>query len=178
CVLAARLSEDPERDVVLLEAGPDYPTIDELPRELADGRLATASHDWGFTAEPDANGRRLTLLRARVTGGCSATNVTYATRGTRADYDAWRDLGNAGWGFDDVLPFFCRAETDADFGADPWHGDAGPLPIRRAPVEEQTELTRAFIDAAIAAGHEPVADLNRPGAVGVGAAPMNTRRGI
>ncbi len=81
CVLAARLSERPDRGVLLLEAGPDYATVDDLPADIADGFKVAESHDWGFVSEPDGAGGSLELLRGRLVGGCSALNATFAPRG-------------------------------------------------------------------------------------------------
>jgi choline dehydrogenase len=173
CVLAERLSQDGGRRVLLLEAGPDYPTRADLPADLADARNVADSHDWGFTSEPDGTGRSIALPRGRVVGGCSAVNATFAPRGFPGDYDAWAAAGNPGWSFQEVLPFFCRAESDLDFGAAPWHGARGPLAVRRYAAAERSAFSRAFLDAACAAGHAGVDDHNRPGAVGAGAAPVN-----
>lgn len=170
CVLAARLSEDPARRVLLLEAGPDYPEPDLLPEDLASGWAPAFSHDWGFTAEPNAGGTRLALTRARVVGGCSQTNATLALRGSPADYDAW---GN-GWSWEEVLPYFRRLESDLDFGDQAWHGHDGPLPIRRYGPEELTPWQAAGLDVLLVRRHARVADHNRPGATGAGPVPVNT----
>ncbi len=126
CVLATRLSEDPDRRVLLVEAGPDHVGREALPPEIADGSFPTGSHDWGFRSEPDAGGRTLDLLRGKLMGGCSSTNACLALRGSAADYDAWAASGVTGWAFDDVLPAFRACETDLDFPAAAWHGDLGP----------------------------------------------------
>jgi choline dehydrogenase len=170
CAVAARLSEDERRRVLLLEAGPDY---DELPPDVRSSWVPTRAHDWGFVAEPDALGRRITLPRGKLVGGCSATNACIALRGSPADYDGW---GIDGWRFIDVLPFFRQLETDADFD-DEWHGREGPLPVGRYGEDELTAVQRAALEAALAAGHPPAGDHNRPGVVGMGAAPMNQRDG-
>jgi choline dehydrogenase len=177
CVLAARLSEDTDRRVVLLEAGPDYLDVADLPRDVVDASEPTLGHDWGYVAEPDDLGRRVPLPRARLMGGCSATNGCFALRGAPADYDGWAALGNPGWSFAEVLPFFRRLETDLDF-ADDWHGGDGPVPIRRHPPEELNSVQRAFIESAVTAGYRYVDDHNRPGAVGVGPTPRNARDGV
>ena len=107
CVLAHGLSLEPDRKVLLIEAGPDYPNASSLPSEIASGVSGAAStHDWGYVSAPDANGRAIELPRAKLTGGCSATNATLAVRGLPSDYDEWEALGNPGWSFEDVLPFF------------------------------------------------------------------------
>jgi choline dehydrogenase len=178
CVLAARLSEDAGRRVLLLEAGPDYPTREDLPGDVADGGFPIGSHDWGYRSEPLPGGRTIDLLRGRLMGGCSSTNACLALRGSPADYDDWAARGNPGWAWDDVLPFFRSCETDLDFPDAEWHGGKGPLPIRRATPDELVPTQAAALEAAVAAGHEPVDDHNRPWAVGIGCAPVNRVDGV
>jgi choline dehydrogenase-like flavoprotein len=115
CVLASRLSEDPGRSVLLLEAGPDYPRREDLPADVADGSHPIETHDWGFVGEPDRNARTIGLSRGKLMGGCSSTNACLALRGSPADYDAWAAAGNPGWAWDDVLPSFRACESDLDF---------------------------------------------------------------
>jgi choline dehydrogenase len=171
CVLAARLSEDPDRRVLLLEAGPDYPRLDQLPADLADGSDAVGdSHDWGFLGEPRPGAEPIRLLRGKVMGGSSAVNACWALRGSPADYAGWN---LPGWSFGEILPYFRTCEADADFGADPWHSSSGMVPIRRYRDDEMTALGRALIDTAVGLGHHPVDDHNRPGAVGAGKAPLS-----
>lgn len=171
CVLASRLSEDPDCRVVLIEAGPDY-TAAGLPADLADGvhGTSTSSHDWGLSGSGVAGEGRLSLPRGRVTGGSSAVNATVALRGHPADYDGW---GLPGWAWAEVLPAFIRLECDLDFGTAPYHGDAGPVPVRRYLGEERSELTTAFEAAFAAAGVPRIPDHNAPGAVGLSALPVN-----
>ena len=173
CVLASRLSEDPSRRVMLLEAGPDYPDIATLPEELIDGWRPVFTHDWGYASDPGEAGISIPLPRARVVGGCSATNAALALRGAVEDYDRWAALGNPGWSFDEVLPAFRRLEHDLDFPDAGWHGADGPLPVRRYPDEEIDPVQRAFLEAAVAVEDAPVEDHNRPGAVGIGKVPAN-----
>lgn len=179
CVLAARLSEDPDREVLLLEAGPDYPTRDELPLDIADGSCLpsdrSTSHDWGFTTTGSRDVPPVPLPRGWIVGGSSAVNGTFALRGFPEDYEAWEAAGNPGWGSDDVLEAFRRLETDLDVGDRPWHGAEGPVPVRRYRPEERSDVANAFLDAAEKAGHPVVDDHNEPGAVGVGPLPVNTR---
>jgi choline dehydrogenase len=176
-VLASRLSEDGNRRVLLMEAGPDFPTRESLPAVLADASCPTVEFDWGYASEPDRPGGATGLPRAKVMGGCSATNATFALRGAPSDYDAWARAGNEGWAFDDVLPYFCKLETDHDFG-DAWHGHDGPLPIRRTRASDLRPHQAALIDAARALGHEAIDDHNRPGALGAGATPRNAVDGV
>jgi choline dehydrogenase len=177
CVIAARLSLDGSRRVLLVEAGPDYPALKDLPADIADSSQPSSSHDWGFASEPDDLGRSIPLPRGRLMGGCSATNAAFVVRGWPQDYDAWAAAGNAGWSFAEVLPVFCAMEQDADFD-DEWHGSGGPLPVRRPSPNELSPLQLAFAQAALAVGHRRVRDHNRPGSVGVGAMPRNEQRGL
>ena len=175
CVRAARLSEDPARTVLLVEAGPDHPDPSTWPADVLDGSVPTIDHDWGYAADA-ALDRGIALPRARIMGGCSATNACFALRGAPGDYDAWLALGNPGWGWNDVVDDFRRLETDLDI-RDEWHGADGPIPIRRAPPAELNAVQSAFLEGAIEVGHAYVADHNRPGAVGVGPTPRNVRDG-
>ena len=177
CVLAARLSEDASRRVLLIEGGPDYETVADLPADVADASQPTTGHDWGFASEPDELGRSIPLPRARLIGGCSATNGGFAIRGWPADYDGWAAAGNPGWSFADLLPFFRVMEADSDFD-DEWHGSTGPIPVKRPSPDDLTPLQAAFVATSLAAGHAAVDDHNRPGAVGAGAMPRNVRDGI
>ena len=169
CVLAARFSEDPRHRVVLIEAGPDYPTVEQLPDDLRNGWRSAGTHDWSFADEITGG----PVARARVVGGCSATNGTIALRGTPGDYDRWAKLGNPGWSFAEVLPAFRRVEDDLDF-ADQWHGRGGAIPIRRYRPKELTAANAAAYTAMVLADFPELADHNRPGAIGLGPAPVNT----
>jgi choline dehydrogenase len=152
CVLAARLSADVRRGVLLVEAGPDYPAVADLPADIADPSVPAMSHDWGFVSEPDESGHSIPLPRGRLVGGCSATNACFALRGWPADYDEWAAGSSPGWSFADLLPVFRALESDADFGGG-WHGSRGPVPIRRPVAGELSPLQQAFADAAAATGH-------------------------
>jgi choline dehydrogenase len=176
CVLADRLSEDSDRSVLLLEAGPDHPDVGTLPRDVLDSSQPTVDHDWGYSADAQF-GRGIELPRARIMGGCSATNACFALRGAPHDYDTWVALGNPGWSFADVLGDFRRLENDEDF-RDDWHGSDGPIPVRRHPASELNRAQAAFLDGAVAVGHRYVEDHNRPGAVGVGPTPRTAREGM
>jgi choline dehydrogenase-like flavoprotein len=128
CVVAARLAESGSRSVLLLEAGPDLRA--EAPDEIRDAWHITRDFDWGYRSEPNPRGNVQDLWRNKLVGGTSWV-TRFAPRGSPADYDEWAALGNAGWSFDDVLPYFRHLEADADFGDTPWHGDSGPMPVRR-----------------------------------------------
>jgi len=176
CVLASRLSEDSDRKVLLVEAGPDHPDAATLPADVLDASQPTVEHDWGYTADEELD-RGISVPRARFMGGCSATNACFAQRGAPQDYDGWVALGNPGWAFADVLDGFRRLESDADF-ADQWHGSDGPIPVRRHPRSELNAVQTAFLDGATAVGHPYVDDHNQPGVVGVGPSPRTVRDGI
>lgn len=172
-VIAARASEDPHRSVLLIEAGPDYPVAAELPNDLRDGHdNSYVDHDWELKYNPV--GERFDRFpRGRVTGGSSAVNTTIALRGIPADYDEWADLGNPEWAWERVLPAFNRLERDLDFGAEDYHGDAGPISIRRWTTEELVPTQAAFIEAAVEHGFPACDDVNAPDAIGVGPMAMN-----
>ena len=174
CVVAARLSEDGARSVVLLEAG--GPPPDDQAADLHDGWKLPRPPDWGFATEPDDDGGVKTLRRGKVLGG-TAWLTRFALRGSPADFDEWAALGNPGWAFDDVLPAFLRLENDADFGDRAWHGDRGPIPITRYPMVDRTTAHEAIVEAALAAGFPSVEDHNAPGAVGIGRMPMSSSAG-
>ncbi|NYJ03746.1 GMC family oxidoreductase [Petropleomorpha daqingensis] len=169
CVLAARLSEAGDRTVLLLEAGPDYRAAD-LPAHLADGtRGADASgHDWAVPGR--TGGRALRLPRGKVIGGSGAVNAAFALRGSPHDYDGW---GIPGWSFADVLPDFVAVETDLDFGDRAWHGDGGPVPIRRYAGPELSPVAEALLGGLQRAGLRAVPDHNAPYACGAGPTPVN-----
>lgn len=143
---------------------------------MVDASEPTLGHDWGYTADPELD-RGIPLPRARIMGGCSATNACFALRGAPEDYDGWAAAGNPGWSFAEVLDDFRRLERDEDFH-DRWHGADGPIPIRRYPPSEVNAAQAAFLQGAVASGHEYVDDHNRPGAVGAGPTPRNVRDGM
>jgi choline dehydrogenase len=176
CVVAARLSESGSRSVLLLEAGPDRRA--QLSDEIRNGwDIKREFEDWGYTSEPDARGVVRNVWRKKLLGGTSWL-TRFTPRGSPADYDEWAALGNAGWGFDDVLPYFVGLEADSDFGDRPWHGDRGPMPSTRYLDLDHTAIAAAGVEALEAVGFPIVDDHNRPGAVGAGRMPMNSRHGI
>ena len=172
-VVAARASERPDLRVLLLEAGPDYPALAALPFDLVNSHNNSyRAHDWGLSHTPTA-GRSVPFPRGRVVGGSSAVNTTIALRGVPEDYDGWAALGNPGWGWSEVLPAFRRLERDLDFPDAAWHGDAGPIPIRRYGPTELLPQHSAFLDAATGLGYPACADGNDPAGWGAGPQPMN-----
>ncbi len=176
-VLAARLSEDPARRVLLLEAGPDYATVEATPHDLRDSTwISVVRHDWGFKADA-MKGREIEYPRGKVTGGSSAVNATIALRGVPEDYDEWARLGNSEWTWSRVLPYFRKLEDDQDEGG-PLHGCGGPIPVRRWKASELLPLQQACLDAGRALGFAAVTDHNHPEATGIGPWPMNQRDGL
>ena len=177
CVLANRLSDDPSNRVLLLEAGgkDNYIWV-----KIPVGYLYCIGNprtDWMMKTEAEAglNGRSLVYPRGRILGGCSSINGMIYMRGQARDYDHWRQLGNSGWGWDDVLPYFMRSEDHAG-GADDLHGEGGEW-----RVEDQRlswEILDAFRDACVSAGIPETADFNRGNNEGVGYFKVNQRRGL
>lgn len=172
-VIAARVSEDPNLSVALVEAGPDYPDLAELPFDLVNSHNNSYSeHDWGFQYEPTTS-RQDRFPRGRVVGGSSAVNTTIALRGMPEDYDEWASLGNDGWAWADVLPAFKRLERDLDYGEVDYHGDSGPITIRRYPYDELLPQHQAFLATADELGYPRCDDANDPDGWGAGPQPMN-----
>ncbi|OZF40229.1 mycofactocin system GMC family oxidoreductase MftG [Rhodococcus sp. 14-2483-1-2] len=181
CVLASRLSENPDRSVLLLEAGPAFSGVDDVPAALLDASTLPIGpgSEWvgTYTAELASDVFR-TIARGRVLGGSGAVNGGYFMRATPGDFDAWPQ---SVWSFDQVLPFYIGSETDLDAGAiGRWHGSRGPIPVSRTPAQDRHPLTAAFVQAATNAGLRFHEDMNAPDAAagGVGSVPSNIRNGI
>jgi choline dehydrogenase len=176
CVLANRLTASGRHRVLLLEAGGrDNHFWIHVP--LGYGKLfADAKVNWLYSTEPepDLGNRRIIQPRGKVLGGSSSINGLLYVRGQAADYDHWRQLGNTGWGFDDVLPYFRKAE-DQQRGADDYHGEGGPLSV--SDVSEPHPLCEAFIEAAQQAGFPRNDDFNGVTQEGVGYFQLTTRKG-
>ena len=181
CVLAARLSEDPNRSVLLLEAGPDFPDIEHLPEDLKLGNnvwlSAYGPHSWDYRARATDQQTNLTIPRGKATGGSSAINGQVLYRGIPEDYDNWAAFGNDEWAFTKVLPYFRDMETDMDFSGD-FHGSDGPVPVRRYPREEWMPQAIAFEEACLANGFQEDPDQNHPESTGVSPRARNTIEGV
>ncbi|WP_307795149.1 GMC family oxidoreductase [Actinacidiphila acididurans] len=171
-VLASRLSEDPARRVLLVEAGPHYGGATATPPDILDGNVISVQHSWGYSARITAD-RSIPFLQGRVTGGSSAINLTAAVRGTRQDFTEWAELGNPLWSWEDVLPRYVALEDDLDFGHRRFHGRGGPVPVRRWRDEELTPVQEAFYSACLASGLPDVPDHNHPDSTGVGPNPLH-----
>ena len=172
CVVSARLAEGDSRSVLLLEAGPDR--RGDMPSALRDGwTLEREMFDWGYlsTADPPKPVRR-----KRVLGGTSWL-TRFTPRGVPADYDGWAARGLPSWGWEDVLPYFVKLESDVDFGDRPWHGDRGPITSTRHLDLDFTDVTTGSKEALDTAGFRWIDDHNEPGALGAGRMPMNVRGG-
>ena len=177
CVLANRLSEDPARSVLLLEAGPrdSYPWI-HVPIGYAK-TMFNPVYNWMQTTEPDPgmNGRQIYWPSGRTLGGSSAINGLIYIRGHRDDYDHWAALGNPGWSYADVLPYFRKLEHNVR-GASEWHGADGPL--WASDIEAKHELVEALIGAGGELGIPRNGDFNGATQEGVGYYQLTTRRGF
>jgi choline dehydrogenase len=158
CVLAARLTEDPHARVLLLEAGgPDKAKKIRIPAAFS--KLYKTEMDWNYSTEPEPclHNRRLYWPRGKMLGGSSSMNAMIYVRGNRLDFDHWASLGNEGWSFKDVLPYFKKSEMQQR-GESEYHGASGPLHV--AELRCVNPLTRAFLEAAAALGVPRNADFN------------------
>ena len=176
CVLANRLTKDPSKHVLLVEAGKkdNYFWID-----IPVGYLYTIGNprtDWCFETEPETglNGRRIGYARGKVIGGCSSINAMIYMRGQKSDYDHWESLGNPGWAWNDVLPIFRRSE-DYQHGADDFHGSGGELRVEERRVN--WEILDVWRDAAEQCGIPKIDEFNRGDNFGNAYFQMNQRTG-
>jgi choline dehydrogenase len=177
-VLASRLSEDPTRSVLLLEAGTAY-GVDGYPDDLRDAAHVPANpeHEWAFKAHGGAASPEIDAPRARVLGGCSAHNATVAMRARPSDIADWQRHGLDDWTLDEVATIYKEMENTPD-GDDAYHGRTGPFPIRHQRYEDLTTSLRGFVDAAVAEGFPVVEDFNAPDPAGVGGYPVNVIDGV
>ena len=176
CVLAARLSADSSVKVLLLEAGP-VDDAQEIQAPAALSRLFQSAYDWNYNTVPQhrAAGRSIYWPRGRVLGGSSSMNAMIYIRGNRRDFQAWRDEhGCAGWGYEDLMPYFRRSE-DNSRGASAYHGTGGPLAV--SDVRYKSPACEAFIAAAREQGATANEDFNGPRQDGVGWYQVTQRKG-
>ena len=176
CVLAGRLSEDPDCRVLLLEAGPrDRDPLISIP--IGIGKMhADRLHDWGYDTEPEdrLDGRSIEALRGKVIGGSSSINVMAYVRGHRGDYDRWAQKGCAGWSYADVLPYFKRCENWEE-GGDAWRGTDGPLGVVRS--KSRDPLFDAWMEAGEESGFGVTHDYNGERQEGFGRSQWTIRNG-
>ncbi len=176
CVLASRLSADGRHSVLLLEAGPEDRNM-WIHIPLGYGKLfKDKSVNWMYQTEPEPglDGRQVFQPRGKVLGGSSSINGLLYVRGQHEDYDRWRQRGNGGWGYEDVLPYFKKAENQIR-GADPYHGVGGPLSV--SDWRHHDPLSEAFVKAAVEAGIPYNPDFNGATQEGAGFFQTTTRRG-
>ena len=181
-VLAARLSEDPGRSVLLLEAGLDYPDLELLPDDLKRGnnllRSAFGPHSWEYLGNlTEGQSAAIPIPRGKVVGGSGAVNGQVFLRGIPEDYDGWAAAGNDEWAFANMLPYFRKMESDQDFQGD-FHGSDGPVPVRRYRREDMAPFAQAFYEACLSEGFPESLDENSPDATGIGPVPLNHKDGV
>lgn len=184
CVLAGRLSENPDTRVLLLEAGPDF-RADTCPPEMHSANPLGMNNPERFPefCWPELQARRTPQQaprrydRGRGMGGSSSINYQVAFRGVPDDYDRWAALGASGWSWPDVLPYFRKLEDDQDFGDEPYHGRSGPVPVERLRVAGWGKVDLALLEAALDAGYPWSPDHNAPGPGGIGPYAANRRHG-
>lgn len=166
CVLANRLSADPARKVLVLEAGRAAPIASDIPSDWV--TMFNTGSDWNYYTEPQAGcrGRRIFWPRGKMVGGSGALNAMIYIRGLPSDYDSWEAMGNSGWGWKDVFPVFLASEGNADFKDSPYHGNDGPLHIGNVPYVDTYE--KLWLEAAQAAGYPYNHDYNGESQEGCG----------
>ena len=181
-VLAGRLSEDPNRSVLLLEAGKDYPDYDQIPDEVKYGHTRYAEspeseHNWALRGTATEEQGEIHVAQGKVIGGGSSINGQAMQRGLAEDYDDWAALGNDEWSYAKVLPFFRKMENDLDI-RDDFHGTEGPMPVRRRVSNPEPAIQRAFREACVREGFASVEDTNGANPAGVGVSPTNNLGGV
>jgi choline dehydrogenase len=166
CVLANRLTADSETTVLLLEAGnPDTKPEIQIPSECIN--LLGSEVDWGYFSEPEPylNNRKIFCPRGKVLGGSSSINVMIYIRGNPHDYDHWQELGNLGWSYQDILPYFKKSEHQQR-GADAYHGVDGELSV--TDLVAPAVISQRFVETAVAMGYDNNPDFNGRQQEGVG----------
>ena len=185
-ILANRLTEDPNKNVLLIEAGNDYSNLEYMPENVYYGHAnldMPASqeldpHNWAYKAESTKDGPLIRIPRGKVIGGSSSINAQILLRGIREDYDRWAEFGNEKWSFDKVLPFFKKFENDLDFSNEDYHGDEGYIKVKRVPEPEWDDVHRAFYNSCIDYGFPSCPDHNKPDSTGVGPLGFNQIDGV
>lgn len=183
CVAAARLSEDPRRRVLLLEAGPDPNPLPDIIADGAGSNRPILESDFVvmYPTERKIDGSEYYPLSGRILGGGSSVNMMGVSRPTQFDLDRWETLGNSGWSYEDCLPILKRIETDQDYGHEPYHGNDGPLTVKRKLNLTDDSLAppmQAFVDRAVALGYPIMPDGNVPTRFGISPSASNVKDGI
>lgn len=186
CILATRLSEDPGRSVLLLEAGPEYPDFEALPDPLKYGwgmlnleaRKAGGPFNWSFTGKATPQQPEpMPVPRGKAMGGTSAINGQTFIRGAPEDFDTWAAWGNDDWSYVDCLPYFRKLESDEDYSGD-FHGTEGPVPVRRHHRDTWPPAQEAFYQACVAAGYPDFPDVHEPDSTGISLRAENNIDGV
>ena len=181
-MVASRLSEDPNRSVLLLEAGQDYADPEQLPEPVrnghsSEGEAIGSAVSWNLRGVINDQQGEINIAQGKVIGGSGSINGQVYLRGLPEDFERWEShFGNQEWGYLKVLPYYRRAETDLDI-QDDFHGSEGPIPIVRREDEEWPAVQKAFYDACMERGYPSSHDLNGPDSGGIGAIPMNNLNG-
>ena len=181
-VVAARMAEDPDTTVLLLEAGTDYPALANLPEDIQNGHTRTAEderseHNWALRGTITEEQGEIHVAQGKVIGGGGSINGQVFLRGIPQDFDDWASWGNEEWSYTKVLPYFRKAETDLDI-KDDFHGTDGPLPISRKVGETWPVIQSAFHTACLQNGFDTTEDMNGVEPTGVGVVPMNNQKGV
>ena len=181
-VVAARMAEDPDTTVLLLEAGTDYPDLASLPEDIQNGHTRTAEderseHNWALRGTITEEQGEIHVAQGKVIGGGGSINGQVFLRGIPQDFDDWASWGNEEWSYTKVLPYFRKAETDLDI-KDDFHGTDGPLPISRKVGETWPVIQSAFHTACLQNGFDTTDDMNGVEPTGVGVVPMNNQKGV
>lgn len=181
-VVAARMAEDPDTTVLLLEAGTDYPDLANLPEDIQNGHTRTAEderseHNWALRGTITEEQGEIHVAQGKVIGGGGSINGQVFLRGIPQDFDDWASWGNEEWSYTKVLPYFRKAETDLDI-KDDFHGTDGPLPISRKIGETWPVIQSAFHTACLQNGFDTTDDMNGVEPTGVGVVPMNNQKGV
>ncbi len=181
-IMATRLSENPSVSVLLIESGPDYPSLNELPGELKRGfasstAVVTSDHNWDYYGQPTPFAEPMQVPRGKVTGGSSSINGQMDLLGIPEDFDKWAEWGNDEWSFEKTLPFMRKLETDLDYSGD-FHGTDGPILVRRYKENQWLRPQSIFRSAALNLGYPEFSDLNHPDSEGISPTPLNNPHGI
>ncbi|MDA1129013.1 MAG: mycofactocin system GMC family oxidoreductase MftG [Chloroflexi bacterium] len=181
-VVAARLAEDPNTTVLLLEAGTDYPDLSKLPEEIQngfsrDGEDKDNPHNWALRGTITEEQGEIHVAQGKVIGGGGSINGQVFLRGIPQDFDDWASWGNDEWSYIKVLPYYRKSETDIDI-KDDFHGTEGPLPISRKVGEHWPVIQSAFHTACLQRSFDTTEDMNGVNPTGVGVVPMNNQNGV